>query len=118
VNTAFIRRSSALRDAQANWSGVNEQEVRMKTITTALVAAGALFALSGCVADPYYGNSYYGGGGYYGGYGGSAYGYYGSGRPSYGYNNYGRNYGGYYNQPYRGNYGYGGGYYDRRYRRY
>ncbi len=35
----------------------------MKKLATALVAAGALFALSGCVADPYYGNSYYGGGG-------------------------------------------------------
>ena len=32
----------------------------MKKLATVLVAAGALFALSGCVADPYYGNSYYG----------------------------------------------------------
>jgi hypothetical protein len=78
----------------------------MKKLATALVAAGALFALSGCIADPYYGNSYYGGG--YSGspYGGSGYGYYGYGRP----NNYGRSYGyGGYNQPYRGRYD------DRRY---
>jgi hypothetical protein len=75
----------------------------MKKLATALVAAGALFALSGCVADPYYGNSYYGAG-YYGG---SGYGYYGSSRP-YNYR---------YDRPYRGRY------YDRRnyrrdYRRY
>jgi hypothetical protein len=49
----------------------------MSKLATALVAASALFALSGCVADPYYGNSYYGAG-YYGG---SGYGYYGYSRP-------------------------------------
>jgi hypothetical protein len=67
----------------------------MKRLATVLVATGALIALSGCVADPYYGNSYYGGG--YSGspYGGSAYGYYGNSRPY----NYGR-----YNRPYRGRY--------------
>jgi hypothetical protein len=69
----------------------------MKKLATVLVAAGALIALSGCVADPYYGNSYYGGG-YYNG---SAYGYYGSSRPYYGR----------YDRPYRGRY------YDRRYYR-
>lgn len=78
----------------------------MKKLATALVAAGALFALSGCVADPYYGN-YYGGGGYYGG---SGYGYYGYNSRPY-YNN--RGYYGRYDRPYRGRY------YDRRdYRRY
>ena len=78
----------------------------MRKLATALVAAGALFALSGCVADPYYGNSYYGGG-YYNG---SGYGYYGSSRPY----NYGNGYG------YRGDRRpYRGRYYDRRdYRRY
>ena len=75
----------------------------MKKLATALVAAGALFALSGCVADPYYGNSYYGAG-YYGG---SGYGYYGYNRPSYNYGYRGDR------RPYRGRY------YDRRdYRRY
>jgi hypothetical protein len=61
----------------------------MKRLATALVATGALLALSGCV-DPYYGNSYYGGSYYGSPYGGSGYGYYRYGRP---YNNYG--YGGY-----------------------
>jgi len=76
----------------------------MKTLATALVAAGALFALSGCVADPYYGNSY-GGAGYYGG---SGYGYYGYSRPY----NYGYGYRGDNRRSYRGRY------YDRRdYRR-
>lgn len=81
----------------------------MRKLATAVVAAGALFALSGCVADPYYGNSYYGGGGYYNG---SGYGYYGYNRP-YNYNNsYGYGYRGD-RRPYRGRY------YDRRdYRRY
>ena len=68
----------------------------MKKLATALVAAGAFFALSGCVADPYYGNSY-GGAGYYGG---SGYGYYG-----------------YNSRPYNYNRGYGYGRYDRPYRR-
>jgi hypothetical protein len=76
----------------------------MKTLATVLVAAGALFALSGCVADPYYGNSYYGGSYYGSGYGGSAYGYYNSGRPY--------NYGNGYRRPYRDRY-----YTDRRYYR-
>lgn len=70
----------------------------MKRLATVLAAAGALFALSGCVADPYYGNSYYGGG-YYNG---SGYGYYGYNRPYYGR----------YDRPYRGRY-----YNDRRYYR-
>ena len=69
----------------------------MKKLATVLVAAGALFALSGCVADPYYGNSYYGRG-YYND---SGYGYYGYNRPYYGR----------YDRPYRGRY------YDRRYYR-
>ena len=46
----------------------------MKKLATVLVATGALIALSGCVADPYYGNSYYGGSYYGSGYGGSGYG--------------------------------------------
>ena len=74
----------------------------MKKLATVLVAAGALFALSGCVADPYYGNSYYGGGYYGSQYGGSAYGYYGNSRPYYGRSD----------RPYRGRY-----YNDRRYYR-
>ncbi len=53
----------------------------MKKLATVLVATGALIALSGCVADPYYGNSYYGGGYYGSQYGGSAYGYYGNRPP-------------------------------------
>lgn len=62
----------------------------MKRLATVLVATGALIALSGCVADPYYGNAYYGGG--YSS--GSAYGYYGYNRPYYGR----------YDRPYRGRY--------------
>jgi hypothetical protein len=77
----------------------------MKKLATALVATGALLALSGCV-DPYYGNSYYGGGYYGSNNGGSGYGYYGYNRP-YNYGNRG------YNGPYRNRYN------DRRnYRRY
>ena len=76
----------------------------MKRLATALVATGALIALSGCVADPYYGDGYYGGGYYGSRYGGSAYGYYNSGRP---YNN---GYG--YRRPYRDR-----NYDDRRYYR-
>jgi len=66
----------------------------MKRLATDLVATGALIALSGCVADPYYGNASYGAGYYGSPYGGSAYGYYRSDRP-----NYGR-----YDRPYRGRY--------------
>lgn len=75
----------------------------MKKLATALVAAGALLALSGCV-DPYYGNSYYGAGYYGSNYGGSGYGYYGYNRP------YNSGYRGY-NGPYRSRYN------DRRYYR-
>jgi hypothetical protein len=70
-------------------------ESKMKKLAAALVAAGALVALSGCV-DPYYGGSYYGGGSYGNRNGGSSYGYYGYNQP----------YGGY---GYRGGYGYGNG---------
>ena len=74
-------------------------ESKMKKLAAALVAAGALVALSGCVV-PYYGDSYYGGGFYGNRNGGSGYGYYGYNQP------YNQPYGGY---GYRGGYGYGNG---------
>ena len=74
----------------------------MKRLATALVATGALLALSGCV-DPYYGNAYYGGSYYGSPNGGSGYGYYRYGRP-YNYSNRG---------PYRGRYDDRGYYYRR-----
>ena len=62
LNAAFIRGSCALQRCLDQLSGAQQTGTEMKKPATALVAAGALFALSGCVADPYYGNSYYGGG--------------------------------------------------------
>ena len=91
-----MRGSCRLRDAPNQLGGVNEQGFSMKKFATALVAAGALVALSGCVADPYYGNSYYGGSFSGSPYGGSGSGYYRYGPPS---NYYGGNGG--YNRPYR-----------------
>jgi len=68
-------------------------ESKMKKLTAALVAAGALMVLSGCV-DPYNGNAYYGGGFSGNRNGGSGYGYYGYSQPYGGYGNRNYNYNG------------------------
>jgi len=67
-------------------------ESKMKKLTAALLAAGALMVLSGCV-DPYYGNAYYGGGFSGSRNGGSGYGYFSYSQPygGYGYRNTYRN---------------------------